>query len=39
MRWARERSAALHVLDSDHRLEDRIEAICTLLRAFLIDLG
>jgi alpha/beta superfamily hydrolase len=39
VRWARERSAALHVLDSDHRLEDRIEAICRLLRAFLIDLG
>jgi alpha/beta superfamily hydrolase len=39
VRWARERSAALHVLDSDHRLEDRIEAICRLLRSFLIDLG
>jgi hypothetical protein len=25
----------LHVLNSDHRLEDQIEAICTLLREFL----
>ncbi len=39
VRWAREHCAALHVLDSDHRLEDRIEAICRLLRSFLIDLG
>ncbi|HTV97128.1 MAG TPA: alpha/beta fold hydrolase [Steroidobacteraceae bacterium] len=37
-RWAREHHAALHVLNSDHRLEDRIEAICTLLRAFLAEL-
>lgn len=36
IRWAREHGAALHVLDSDHRLEDRIEVICLLLRAFLI---
>jgi pimeloyl-ACP methyl ester carboxylesterase len=36
IRWAREHAAALHVLDSDHRLEDQIEAICRLLRAFLI---
>ncbi len=28
IRWAREHQAALHVLDSDHRLEDQIEAIC-----------
>jgi len=27
------------VLDSDHRLEDQIEAICVLLRAFLTALG
>jgi len=35
IRWAREHKAALHVLDSDHRLEDRIAAICALLRNFL----
>ena len=35
IRWAREHHAALHVLDSDHRLEDRIEAICALLKMFL----
>jgi alpha/beta superfamily hydrolase len=39
VRWAREHRAALHVLDADHRLEDQIEAICRLLRAFLTDLG
>jgi pimeloyl-ACP methyl ester carboxylesterase len=39
VRWAREHRAALHVLDSDHRLEDQIEAICLLLRAFLTALG
>jgi surfactin synthase thioesterase subunit len=38
IRWAREHRAALHVLNSDHRLEDQIEAICLLLRAFLIGL-
>ena len=35
IRWAREHQAALHLLNSDHRLEDQIEAICLLLRAFL----
>lgn len=35
IRWAREHRAALHVLDSDHRLESQIRAICTLLREFL----
>jgi len=35
IRWAREHQAALHVLDSDHRLEDQIDAICRLLRDFL----
>jgi pimeloyl-ACP methyl ester carboxylesterase len=39
VRWAREHRAALHVLDSDHRLEDQIDAICLLLRAFLTALG
>jgi pimeloyl-ACP methyl ester carboxylesterase len=38
VRWAREHAAALHVLDSDHRLEDQIEPICRLLRNFLEDL-
>ncbi len=35
IRWAREHQAALHVLNSDHRLEDQIGAICRLLRDFL----
>ncbi len=35
IRWAREHRATLHVLDSNHRLEDQIEAICQLLRDFL----
>lgn len=35
IRWAREHRAALHLLDSDHRLEDQIEQICVLLRRFL----
>jgi alpha/beta superfamily hydrolase len=39
IRWAREQQAALHLLNSDHRLEDQIGAICVLLRAFLTALG
>jgi pimeloyl-ACP methyl ester carboxylesterase len=39
LRWAREHRAALHVLDSDHRLEDRIEAICAFLELFLAELA
>jgi alpha/beta superfamily hydrolase len=39
IRWAREHQAQLHVLNSDHRLEDQIEAIGTLLQAFLGNLG
>ncbi len=39
IRWAREHRAALHVLDSDHRLEDAIETVCRLLSAFIGDLG
>jgi pimeloyl-ACP methyl ester carboxylesterase len=39
IRWAQEHGAALHVLDSDHRLEDQIETICQLLRGFLTSLG
>jgi pimeloyl-ACP methyl ester carboxylesterase len=38
IRWAREHRATLHLLDSDHRLEDRIDAICILLRNFLSTL-
>lgn len=38
IRWAREHHASLHVLSSDHRLEDRIEAICALLKSFLSEL-
>jgi alpha-beta hydrolase superfamily lysophospholipase len=38
IRWAHEHQATLHVLDSDHRLEDQIGPICTLLRAFLVSL-
>jgi pimeloyl-ACP methyl ester carboxylesterase len=38
IRWAREHRAALHILESDHRLEDKIEEICRLLRSFLTDL-
>jgi pimeloyl-ACP methyl ester carboxylesterase len=35
IRWAREHRASLHVLDSDHRLQDQIDAIVQLLRDFL----
>ena len=35
IRWAREHQATLHILNSDHRLEDQIDAICQLLREFL----
>jgi len=38
IRWAREHDATLHLLDSGHRLEDQIDAICLLLRAFLPSL-
>jgi pimeloyl-ACP methyl ester carboxylesterase len=38
IRWAREHRAALHLLNSDHRLEDQIDAVCLLLRGFLIAL-
>jgi pimeloyl-ACP methyl ester carboxylesterase len=37
VRWAREHTATLHVLDSGHRLEDQISMICLLLRDFLKD--
>jgi surfactin synthase thioesterase subunit len=35
IRWARETRAELHIVDSDHRLEDQIPAICRLLVEFL----
>jgi pimeloyl-ACP methyl ester carboxylesterase len=35
IRWAREHAAALHLLDSGHRLEDQIEMICLLLKKML----
>jgi pimeloyl-ACP methyl ester carboxylesterase len=38
IRWAREHRATLHILDSNHRLEDQIGAICILLRNFLTAL-
>ncbi|HEX4153046.1 MAG TPA: alpha/beta fold hydrolase [Steroidobacteraceae bacterium] len=38
IRWAHEHHAALHVLNSDHRLEERIEAICSLLKSFIAEL-
>jgi alpha-beta hydrolase superfamily lysophospholipase len=38
IRWAREHQAALHILNSDHRLEDQIETVCSLLRTFLVGL-
>jgi alpha/beta superfamily hydrolase len=38
IRWAQEHRAALHIVDSDHRLEDQIESICRLLREFLQSL-
>jgi pimeloyl-ACP methyl ester carboxylesterase len=38
IRWAREHRATLHLLDSDHRLEDQIGVICQLLRDFLTAL-
>jgi pimeloyl-ACP methyl ester carboxylesterase len=38
IRWAKEHRATLHILDSDHRLEDQIGAICILLRNFLTAL-
>jgi pimeloyl-ACP methyl ester carboxylesterase len=39
IRWAREHEAALHLLNSDHRLEDQIDPICGLLCAFLAVLS
>jgi alpha/beta superfamily hydrolase len=38
IRWAKEHQSTLHVLVSGHRLEDQIETICVLLRAFLKSL-
>jgi predicted alpha/beta-hydrolase family hydrolase len=38
IRWSREHRATLHILDSDHRLENQIGTICILLRDFLTAL-
>ena len=35
IRWAREHGAALHLLQSGHRLDDQIEMICWLLKNLL----
>jgi alpha/beta superfamily hydrolase len=39
IRWAHEHRAALHVLDSDHRLQDQLDLICLYLRIFLQTLA
>ena len=39
IRWAREHRATLTVLDSDHRLQDRIDDIAALFRRFLESLA
>lgn len=39
IRWAREHRAQLHILESGHRLEDKIDDICRLLQSFLTDLS
>jgi len=39
IRWAREHRAALHVLDSDHRLQDQLGPVCEYLRSFLTSLA
>src|SRR5450755_3189227 len=38
IRWAHEHRAALHVLDSGHRLQDQLSAICLYLKVFLQSL-
>jgi pimeloyl-ACP methyl ester carboxylesterase len=38
IRWAREHRATLHILDSNHRLEDQVGTISILLRNFLVAL-
>ena len=38
IRWAEAHGSALHILPSDHRLEDKIGEICRLLREFLAAL-
>jgi hypothetical protein len=37
IRWAREHGATLHVLESDHRLHDRIREIDYLFEYFLVS--
>lgn len=36
IRWAREHRATLHLVDAEHRLEDQLDIICLLLKAFLL---
>jgi pimeloyl-ACP methyl ester carboxylesterase len=38
VRWAREHRATLHVLESDHRLADRVSEINVLFEYFLVKL-
>ncbi len=38
VRWAREHKATLHVLESDHRLQDRLREINVLFEYFLVNL-
>jgi pimeloyl-ACP methyl ester carboxylesterase len=38
LRWARENRAALHIFESDHRLQDRIREINYLFEYFLVQL-
>lgn len=38
IRWARAHGAALHVFDSDHRLQDRLREISHAFEYFLLDL-
>jgi pimeloyl-ACP methyl ester carboxylesterase len=38
VRWAREHRATLHVLESDHRLADRVREINVLFEYFLVKL-
>jgi pimeloyl-ACP methyl ester carboxylesterase len=39
IRWAGEHQAQLHILDSDHRLENQIGAVGRLFKDFLENLG
>ena len=39
IRWARACRATLHILDTDHRMQDQLSALCDLFRLFLLDIG